>query len=181
MPFDLQKQLHATISDEAVLLHERLFEVKRKRMILSSGPKAVIDVIKVSLLKMYDDDDRDHMLYFAYPGDNPKYSISELKNIQAVVLHPFKPPPHCKVSDVTKVYYSSPWLLEDIINDLRLEDKLVAINLEYDHISADIDNLVKIMTNSKKSITDFMDKAKRLSKAIEVWSIPGTTTEGIGR
>ncbi len=70
------------------------------------------------------------MLDFAFPADHPELPTSDMHTITAVLIEPYSAPHHCRITDFLHIYLVQPWLAEQSVEDVRLEEKISAKELK---------------------------------------------------
>ncbi len=78
----------------------------------------------MGLQQKYNDEDEKNMLDYAFPGDSPDLPIEQMHAIGAVLIDPYAKPHHCKITDFLNVYLVQPWLAEQSVEDVRLEENI---------------------------------------------------------
>jgi hypothetical protein len=120
----LKQEIHG--SQRGIELNEQLLVLKSKQKQLTSH---TIDALKSGLQEKYDLEDENNMLSFGFPNDSPDLTIDKLKTIGAVMIEPYAPGHHCKVSDFLQVYLIQPWLAEQSVEDVRFEEQIAVKDL----------------------------------------------------
>lgn len=144
-------------TEEAVLISEQLLLIKRKQNQLADS---VLDTIKQGLQTKLNAEEDANVNYYGFPTDEPDLKIEEMHKITAVLLEPFVPSNHCKISDFLIVYMSQPWIGELAVDDVRFEEIIRSKELEIDKLQAEIKGV-------KNKIFDAEKKIKKLKKQIE--------------
>ena len=141
---------YAIGSDEALRCSEALVTIKRKLTQLNSN---VVDAIKVGLQgKFAEEDDRNNLAY-VFPGDSPELKVTEFILITAKLLDPYTHPKNISLEDFLDVYLVQPWLAEQAVGDVRLEEEARKCDIEKGKtVEVRKGILTKIADNDKKSI-----------------------------
>ncbi len=162
-------EVHALGSDEALRCSEALLTIKRKLTQLNNN---VIDAIKVGLQAKFNDEDDKNAATFIFPGDSPDLLVKDFILIECRMLDPYSHPKHVQITDFLDIYLVQPWLAEQAVGDVRLEE--IARQAEIDRGKA-IEEKKGIETtiadNDKKAITlrkNIMD----LKEEIDTRSVP---------
>ena len=110
-------------SEVALRTAEGLMSIKLKQTQLNTN---VLDTLKLGLqAKLTEEDDRMMQLY-SFPNDSPELTLNQYHQIEKDVclMDPFVPPHHFKLETFLHVYYVQPWLAEEAVKDVRLEESI---------------------------------------------------------
>jgi len=144
-------EIHPLGSDEALRCSEALLTLKRKLTQLNDN---VIDTIKVALQAKFNDEDDKNATQFVFPGDNPDLLVKDFIIIECKLLEPYSHPKNLKFTDFLDIYLVQPWLAEQAVGDVRLEE--IARQAEIDRGKAIEEKRgieTQISDNDKKAIT----------------------------
>jgi hypothetical protein len=144
-------------TEEAVLISEQLLLIKRKQNQLADS---VLDTIKQGLQTKLNAEEDANINSYGFPTDDPELKIEDMHTITAVLLEPFVPSSHCKITDFLIVYMSQPWIGDLAVDDVRFEEIIRTKELEIDKLQAEIKGV-------KNKIYDAEKKIKKLKKQIE--------------
>ena len=114
-------------SEEALRTSEQLVELKRKQTQLNSS---VIDTIKVGLQNKFNEEDTLNQVMFIFPSDDPEFTTDQLIAIDCQLLDPYHHPKHIKLEDFLQIYLVQPWLAEQAVGDVRLEESVKKIEID---------------------------------------------------
>ncbi len=106
-------------SDEALRTSEALLVLKRKITQLNAS---VIDTIKVALQEKFNDEDDRNSAHYVFPTDNPELTVGQFILITAQMLEPYEHPKNITLTEFLDIYLVQPWLAEQAVGDVRLEE-----------------------------------------------------------
>ncbi len=139
-------------SDLALRTAEGLMAIKLKQTQLNSN---VLDTLKLGLqAKLNEEDDRMMQLY-SFPNDSPELTLDEFYKIEKDVclIDPFVGPHHFKLETFMHVYYVQPWLAEEAVKDVRLEEAIRRKFIEKGKLEEELRGVkTTIQDNDEKSV-----------------------------
>jgi hypothetical protein len=68
------------------------------------------------------------MLYL-FPADDPEFTVEQFTLIDCQLQAPYKPPKHIQLEDFLRIYLVQPWLAEQAVGDVRLEEEAKKIDI----------------------------------------------------
>jgi hypothetical protein len=115
---------------------------------------------------------------FSFPSDDTNFTIKDLPKISAVIQEPFKPPKHCKIQDLMDVFFTQPWLAEEGLKDLRVEEEIMNEKIRSKKIQAELkvlrvnvqagqEGLEAITSNIKAVEEEISRRAKKEEEELE--------------
>lgn len=120
-------KLEAYGSEDAIRHNEQILLLKAKQKLLTSS---IIDELKVALQAKFDEEDATNLQLYAFPNDRLDMLPEEMHTIEAVVLDAFQPSHHCSLMDFMRVYLVQPWLAQQSVEDVRLEESIASKQLQ---------------------------------------------------
>lgn len=137
-------------SIEAVQVGEQLVLLRRKQTQLASN---VLDTLKLGLQNKFNDEEERYTTLYAFPGDDANLPVERFNEIKAELIEPYKPSHHVKIHDFLQVYFVQPWLAEQAVADVRLEELISAKNIDQGKVEEEKSGtLMAISDNDKKMV-----------------------------
>ena len=170
----------APANDESVLVVEQLIVLKRKRMQLSGGSDAVIDRLKLAIQAKMTEEDEQASGHYGFPDDKPDLLYTQLPTIEASMVEKFVPAKHCKFQDLTYVYHSQPWLAEEAVKDVRIEDEKLVSVMEAARLAGDLRALRANIKTGRDGVQEVLDKVAKLELEMKKkeWTEPAPGPDG---
>ena len=170
----------APANDESVLVVEQLIVLKRKRMQLSGGTDAIIDRLKLAIQAKMTEEDEEASGHYGFPDDKPDLLYTQLPAIEAQMVEKFTPAKHCKFQDLTYVYHSQPWLAEEAVKDVRIEDEQLVAVMEAAKLAGDLRALRANIKSGRDGVKEVQDKINKLELEMKKkeWTEPAPGPDG---
>jgi hypothetical protein len=160
------------LSDEGIRLGIQLLSLRNRSSLLTSNAL----LLQIAMQERLTEVNERAQGVFAFPLDSPNFKIADLPSIAAVLLEPFLPSRHCRLLDLTSVYFSQPWLAEEAVKGVRLEEELKALSLNKNKLKADLKTLKLSIGEGKVSLRTYEVRIKDLQGEIEL-RVKGTGFE----
>jgi len=139
-------------SDEAVEINERAFYLSQKQTQIVN---MVVDNIRGVLERLFNEEDEENLDVAAFPADSPDLPIEQMHIIHAEIFDTYSPEKHYKISDFIQVLFSQPWIAEQAVEDIQLEEVSLGKGLEKEKHLADIGGFQASVDQCKDRIRDF--------------------------
>lgn len=137
-------------STEAVQVSEQLVLVRRKQTQLANS---VLDTLKLGLQNKFNEEEDRYTTLYAFPGDDVQLPVERYDEIKTELIDQYKAPHHIKIHDVLQVYFVQPWLAEQAVADVRLEELIAAKEIDKGKVEEEKKGtLTKIADNDAKTI-----------------------------
>lgn len=153
----LRQEEHA--SDEAIRVGQQLLAVRKKLSLLSSN---VVDPLKVSFQQNILEEDERAQGAYSFPEGSLDFLACDLHKTEAEMVEPFTPSRHVTLTDITSVYFSQPWLAEEAVKDVRVEEELQTLALDTKKLKSDLSTLRKVITDGQTSIQQYETRGEDL-------------------
>ena len=159
---------------------EQLIVLKRKRMQLSGGSDAVIDRLKLAIQAKMTEEDEQASGHYGFPDDKPDLLYTQLPTVEASMVEKFVPAKHCKFQDLTYVYHSQPWLAEEAVKDVRIEDEQLVAVMEAARLAGDLRALRANIKAGNDGVKEVLDKVNKLELEMKKkeWTEPAPGPDG---
>jgi hypothetical protein len=132
-------------TDEAVSVGERSLELKRKQTQLQT---AVIDNVKLGLDERLGEEDRRYIDIAAFPDDADTLEPHQMpKKIKALLVDTFVERKHFDTKSFLDIVMSQPWMANQALEDVHLEEDLRTKELHLDEVKAGVKNLETTIVN----------------------------------
>ncbi len=154
-------------SEEALRTSEQLVELKRKQTQLNSN---VIDTIKVGLQNKFNDEDETNKAAYIFPADDPDFTTDQLVAIDCQLLDPYVHPKHIQIVDFLQIYLVQPWLAEQAVGDVRLEEQAKKIEIERGKKIEEHRGILTKISDNEAKVLLLQKQIEELSDEIEVRS-----------
>ena len=146
-------------SDEAIRVGQQLLVVRKKLSLLSSN---VIDPLKIAFQQNVLEEEERAQGAYSFPEGSLDFNVTELHKTVAELVEPFAPTRHVKLTDITSVYFSQPWLAEEAVKDVRIEEELLSLSLVMKKLEADLATLRKVISDGQASIQQYEQRDEDL-------------------
>ena len=150
-------------SEEAVQYNQNLYSMKVKLGQLNSS---VIDTVKVGLQSKLTTEDEYHTNLVGFPNDDPDLPISEMKNITASLLEPFRPHPHVKLEQFLDIYLLQPWQAAQAVDDVRIEETIRTKEIALDRLQVELKGLKAKIKEDEDWIKEIEEGEQDVQKQI---------------
>ena len=147
--------------------------LKQKQKTLSSH---TLDNLKTGLQEKYDLEDTNNLTDFGFT-DSPDLVVSELNTIQAIMIETFSAGKHCKLYDFLSVYLVQPWLAEQSVEDVRLEEQISQKELSVGTLREQLRNIRVVGKNNEIKKTQNEKRIKAIGVELE-YKYEGREGEG---
>ena len=145
-----REQLQASKgSDEAVNLGVRLLQLKKKQVQLQEN---VIDSIKIGLESKYNTEEEILVSIASFPNDEVDLSTEEMPKITAKLIENYDPSKNFQISDFLSIFLGQPWLVQEALDDVKLEEDLKSKELELDALNIEIEAFRKHTEETEKNM-----------------------------
>lgn len=156
-------------STRAIELNKQLVDVKNKQKQLNSYS---IDSLKAGLQKKYDDEDDRNISLYGFPNDSPELEVSQMSTIQASMIEHFVPSKHCTLTDFLSVYLIQPWLSEQSIEDVRIEETISSMELRANTFKEKIRNIKSELKSDETKKRNIEQRIKEINKELIIMLDP---------
>lgn len=154
-------------SDEAVNLGVRLVQLKKKQIQLQEN---VIDSIKIGLESKYNTEEETLVSIASFPNDRVDLLTEDMESITARLIENHCPGKNFQVSEFLSIFLGQPWLVQEALNDVRLEEDLKSKELELDNLNMEVEGFRKRTEEADENmmilntqIADLKDEVERHS------------------
>jgi len=113
-------------SAKAIELNEQLLVLKTKQKQLTTH---TLDALRQGLQEKFDAEDTANLEHFGFPNDDPDLPVEKFPSITAEPIEVYSASHHCRLADFLKVYLVQPWLAEQSVEDVRMEEQITAQQL----------------------------------------------------
>uniref|UniRef100_A0A7S3GN15 EF-hand domain-containing protein n=1 Tax=Spumella elongata TaxID=89044 RepID=A0A7S3GN15_9STRA len=152
-------------SAKGIELNEQLIALKSKQKTLTTH---TLDNLKTGLQEKYDLEDTNNLADYGFPNDNPDLPIEQLHTIEAVMMETFNnAAKHCKLYDFLSVYLVQPWLAEQSVEDVRLEEQISQKELSVGTLREQLKNIRVMGKNNEIKKTNNEKRIKALGVELE--------------
>ena len=156
-------------SDVALRTAEGLVAMKLKQTQLNSN---VLDTLKLGLqAKLNEEDDRMMQIY-SYPNDSPELNVNEFHKIEKDVclIDPFTAPNHFKLETFLHVYYVQPWLAEEAVKDVRLEEAIRRKSIEKGKLEEELRGVNTTISDNDEKVIILRKQIQELDNELDIRS-----------
>ena len=137
-------------SVEAVQVGEQLVLVRRKMTQLANS---VLDTLKLGIQNKFNEEEDLYLPLYSFPGDDVSLPVDRFDEIDVELIDSYKPPQHVKIHDFFQVYLVQPWLADQVVGDVRLEETIQSKEIDRGKFDEERKgNLTKISDNDAKTI-----------------------------
>lgn len=157
-------------SDEALKIGEQMMALKKKQVQLHDS---VIDSIKVGLETKFNKEEETLITMASFPTDRVDLKVEEMNEITCELIEHFTPHKNFKVSEFLAIYLGQPWLIEQALDDVKMEEALKTKNLELDQLNIEMDAFKKRAEESIQQLDEINQKISDLQTEIENQSFYG--------
>ncbi len=148
---DAQLKIEHYGSDEAVRYNQQLIVIKEKLKMLQLS---VIDSLKIGIQAKFDAEDEKNLQNYAFPNDSVDMLPDDMHKIEGVLLDTFTPTKHCNMMDFLRVYLVQPWLAEQSVEDVRLEESISSKAIQISTCKEQVTTLKNDIETGKQRVKD---------------------------
>ena len=153
-------------SDEAVYVSTSSLELKKKQTQLQT---AVIDNVKIGLDGRLGEEDKRYIDIAAFPDDADSLEPHQMpKKIKAQLVDKFVPRKHFDINSFMDIVMSQPWMANQALEDVHLEEELRTRELHLDEVRASVTNLETTIVNFRADCVEAEKNIKELDDEIVV-------------
>lgn len=153
-------------SDEAVSVGNRSLELKKKQGQLQTS---VIDNVKLGLDERLTQEDSAYIDIAAFPNDADHLKAHEMPDkIKAQLVERFIGRKHFDLKNFIDVIMSQPWMANQAMEDVHLEEEFRLKELHLDEVKANVKNLEMTIVNFRKDCVNAEKNIEELETEIEV-------------
>ena len=151
-------------SDDAVDLGIKLVQLKKKQVQLQEN---VIDNIKVGLEDKYNTEEEILVSVASFPTDAVDLPTEEMEKITATLIESHNPGKNFDTSEFLSIFLGQPWLVQEALNDVKLEEDLKSKELELDQLNIEIEAFRKRSEEASENMATLSTQISDLQGEIE--------------
>ena len=125
-------------SEEAVTTASRMMQLKRKQQQLLNS---VIDSIKVGLEVKFNVEEEMMVASAAFPTDSVDLSVGDMHAITAELISKHHQHHHFKVSEFYAIFLAQPWVVQEAVEDVKIEEEIKSMQLSLDKVLTEVNAL----------------------------------------
>ena len=122
-------------TDEAVDVAQKLNQLKKKQSQLNNS---VIDSLKFGLENKFNHEEELQVKLAAFPTDRVDLGPHDMHTITAELIDQYHTHKNFKVSNFISIFLAQPWLVQEAMDDVKLEENMRFKELELDKIRIEV-------------------------------------------
>jgi hypothetical protein len=154
-------------SEEALRVASALVAIKMKQSQLNNN---VLDTLKLGFQSKLNNEDDLMMTLYAFPEDDPDLQVQDFYKITAEILDPFSSPPHFKIDTFMKIYFVQPWLAEEAVKDVRLEEAIRKKNIEIGRVKEELKGVHTTISDNREKVIILRKNISELENEVDARS-----------
>lgn len=111
----------------------------------------------------YNAEDEKNVLNYAFPNDHPDMPIEEMSSITAILIEEYIHPHHCHLKDFLSVYLVQPWLAEQSVEDVRLEETIMAKEVKLGKVQEELNGIRNRVKDAERRRLEIEKRQKNIT------------------